>query len=530
MKTLENVRKPGMRRFRTVSVLSGLILCLFLFSAAVFADSAPQNSKIAGASGRAADVVQTYGSVSSYHALDTPTGFRITVKGLGKLFLKWDDVYGADYYTILEKIPGTTEYENLGRVYDNSCELLNNFQAGKKYYYKIRAYSYDGDDSGYSSSVRVIPKEKQGVITATVSGRSVKLSVRWIATAKQYQIARKEGSNGQYRGITTRTSRTYTDTNRTSGKYYYYRYRAVYKYNGRTMYGAWSPSVRVKISGGGSGGGSTVYRALCIGNSNYTYASNLGQAPYLDAVRTKEMLVKRGYSKVTVKKDVSTKSAMLSAIRSAFSGAKSTDVSLFLYSGHGICDCGNNTYEGALCPTGLYYSNDALTLGELASALSKIPGKVVILLDSCGSGGGIYASSSGKISPLFAGDEFDPDAFNLAVTSAFSAADEYVPEEGDDSSKTGELRKNKFYVITASAYKEVSYTSNPGSLFTMEFVNGAGYKFANRTFVSGKMPADSNSDNKLSLKEAYNYVSPRTSPRQHAKVYPSNSTQVILKK
>ena len=522
MKSIRDRRLSGTNFLRTLSVLSGLILCLILFCASVSADSAQQDTKLEPYSGQTVETGQAFDGVSAAHALSKPTGLRVVCKGLGKLLITWNSVRGARYYALYEKSPGRSSYYKVGNIYGTGTYALNNFRAGKKYYYKIRAFGSSGS-SAYSRTMRCIPREKARKITRSVSGKKVKLSMRWIPTAKAYQIARKAGS-GRYRGIATTSKRTYTDKKTKAGTTYYYRYRAVYKYQGRTMYGAWSPSVRVRIGGGGSGGGRTVYRALLIGNGTYRYASNLQKAPGKDVEVMKKLLKGRGYSRITVKKNLATKKAFLNAIKNAFSGAKSTDVSLFLYSGHGVCPSSDPKYAGALCPTDGYWTSDMLTLGELAGALRKVPGKVIILLSSCGSGGGIYKSASG--------DDFDPDAFNLAVTTAFGAEDEYVPESGDDiSSKTGELRKNKFYVITASGHKEYSWSINGrGSLFTMALVNGSGYNFDGRYFTSGRMAADSNGDNKLSMKEAYSYIRSKTLSSQHARAYPMYSSQVILKK
>ncbi len=506
---------------KAVSVFFGLCVCLLLFSAAVFADAAEQHSTVEGARIEAVQPNAGYG-VSS---LARPSGLRIVCKGLNKLELYWNGVSGASYYYIYEKLPDASGYAYIGTIYGTSCDLYNNFRAGKRYYYRVKAVNSSGS-SAYSNYVRCIPKEPTRKITRSLSGKNVKLSLRWVATAKSYQIARKIGS-ASYRGIRTSSSRTYTDTNTSRGKTYYYRYRAIYKYNGNKMYGAWSPSVKVTIPGGGTtppSPGKTVYRALIVANGTYSNGNNLS-GPGTDANNMNRLLKSRGYSKVTVKRNVPTKKAFTTAIRSAFSGAKSTDVSLFYYTGHGVADY-TDSYEGALCPTNAYYADEMFTMRELASALSKVPGKVIVLLDSCGSGGGIYASSKNG--------GLDAEQFNAAAVNAFASANEYVPEADDEGVKTGELRKNKFYVLTACGYKETSidFGKTNGGAFTYYLLYGGGFQAGSGAhFMSGSMPADSNRDNKYTLKEAHSYVRTRTSQYgQHARSYPANSSQVIMKK
>ncbi len=524
---MEAYEKAGKRSGicpKAASLLTVIFLCLSLSGLWISADEAApeQSTRIEAAAGQTAPAEQPFGGAVTAHALSRPTGVRVVCKGLGKLYMDWNSVSGASYYVVYEKSPGSSSYYKVGKIYATGCNLYNNFRAGKKYYYKVRAFSSYGS-SAYSRTVRCIPRERARKITRTISGKNVRLKLKWIPTAKSYQIARKAGS-GSYRGISTSSKRKHTDTHTSRGKTYYYRYRAIYKYKGYRMYGAWSPSVRAKIPGGGGSTGKTTYRALLIGNGTYKHASDLKKAPGKDVDAVSKLLRGRGYSKITVKKNLATKQSFLRAIRTAFSGAKSSDVSLFFYSGHGICPSNDDTYAGALCPTQAYWSNEMLTLGELSRALRKIPGKVIILLNSCGSGGGIYKASG-------AACEFDPDTFNKAATEAFAAEDEFIAADDEDAAKTGELRKSKFYVITAAGHQELSWNLNyRGSLFGMAFVNGSGYSFDGHYFLSGRMAADSNGDNKLSMKEAYSYIRAQTLSSQHARAYPMYSSQVILKK
>ncbi len=514
-------------RCKPASILFILLVSVFLTAAAVSAASGFDRSRTT-ASNAGPAVAQSAFSGSVTKALPKPSGLRITCKGLGKLYMSWNSISGASYYALFEKPPGQSTYYKVGNISGTSTYLYNNFKRGKRYYYKIRAFG-SGGSSAYSNTIAIVPKEKAKKITRTISGKNVKLSLRWIPTAYSYQIARKVGS-GSYKGIATVKKRTYTDTSTKRGKTYYYRYRAIYKYHGYTMYGAWSPSVKAKIPGssGSSGSGKSVWRALLIGNGSYSYANDLN-GPGKDVTAMKAMLAKRGYSKITVKKNVSTKQAFKNAIKSAFSGAKSSDVSLFFYSGHGMSDTSSSSYEGALCPTNGYYSSDMLTISELATALKKIPGKVVVLLDSCGSGGAVYSkSASGKITATTM--DFDPDVFNQAVADAFSSADAVVADA--DEARTGELRKSKFYVITACGYQEYSYDNN-GGYFTKALVEGGGFSFTGHYGLSGYMAGDSNKNNKLSLNEAANYIRKKISSwgiPQHTRAYPAKSSQVIMKK
>ena len=162
---------------------------------------------------------------------------------------------------------------------------------------------------------------------------------------------------------------------------------------------------------------------------------------------------------------------------------------------------------------------------ELAGWLKKVPGKVIVILGSCGSGAAVYSNG------VRTGETFDPDAFNDAAIRAFAAVDEYVPDAEDELvSNTGEFRKSKFYVLTAAAYQESSWGqegSDPYNYFPYYIAKG------------GKGAADSNNNGKVTLNELYKYAYRKAKGPyydeygdayyQHARVYPANSSYVLFK-
>ena len=150
---------------------------------------------------------------------------------------------------------------------------------------------------------------------------------------------------------------------------------------------------------------------------------------------------------------------------------------------------------------------------------------------------------------LYSGS-FDPDAFDQYVIDVFSQADPGLdPETGADMLLSdgsglaqvglGELRVNKFYVLTASDAFQSSSDLNTtgqgwGGALSKGVVTGAGCSFPSGSF-SGLIPADLNYDKKLTLKELYNYsrvhVSLLTAYQRYpqtVKCYPANSGQVIM--
>ncbi len=133
------------------------------------------------------------------------------------------------------------------------------------------------------------------------------------------------------------------------------------------------------------------YYALIIGNSDYTEITKL------PSVKRDVRAIKGALSsmsqhwKVTVKQNL-TSGQIASAISSAFKGATDNDICLFIYSGHGMEDM--DFEPGALM--GITYSGDSqetdlLSARRLRSLLDKAcPGKVIVMLEACGSGAVIY--------------------------------------------------------------------------------------------------------------------------------------------
>ena len=134
------------------------------------------------------------------------------------------------------------------------------------------------------------------------------------------------------------------------------------------------------------------------------------------------------------------------------------------------------------------------------------------------------------------------EAFVERAVAAFSAADKGVTEtvanmEFDDDGElvvnTGELRTNKFYVLTASRHHELSWgheSGEAGNYFIDWLVEGIGTK--------SKSPADASPKNKvLTLEELFSYVKKYNDHTfwdgydyytQHAQRYPKNSKYPVL--
>jgi hypothetical protein len=275
----------------------------------------------------------------------------------------------------------------------------------------------------------------------------------------------------------------------------------------------------------------TVYRAFLVGVGDYvedTY--DLPEPPY-DVDRMDYILSQCSFgpsntqfSVISTLKDLSaTKSTILQGIASVFSGSDDNDISYFYFSGHGYLD--SDTNVSYLCPTDTALILDLSTMisvDELETALSAIAGTKVVFIGACHSGGFI---GKGEEEVIISKEELG--SFNQEIINVFSQA----PSKGL-------LTTNQYQVLTScrsdqisGGWEDPSVVDGPFGIFDMALCEGGGY--------FGNYPADTNSDNKVSLNEAYLYVidwvndffeglPPLDVDLQDVQVYPNNSTFIII--
>ena len=286
---------------------------------------------------------------------------------------------------------------------------------------------------------------------------------------------------------------------------------------------------------------SVAYRALLVGEVNFSWETatrNRGDVERLDAM-LKSVSGPQGNSySVTSKYDLS-RSAIQSAIKSAFSGADSNDVSFFFIATHGVVDIATGSEAGELVTIEKAGVTDGyLTLKDLATWLKAVPGKIIVVLGSCGSGAAIVSNGNCAFQ-LDASGESDA-FFTEAVIRTFEEADKSVYR---DEPNTGEFRDSKFYVLTAAAHQESSWGTESYSLnfFPYYFVQGSCFvddgllTYSDGTHIpAGTMLADDDGNKIITLNEIYEFCYDMAygpyngSEYQHAQVYPTNSSYALF--
>ena len=273
------------------------------------------------------------------------------------------------------------------------------------------------------------------------------------------------------------------------------------------------------------------YRALLIGNNAYKSNPLQGCINDMNAMSSLLLSFSNGFS-CTVRPD-QTKSDMLSAIGSVFADAAGRDVSLFYYAGHGRGYTGTDSH-GALVGIDDTY----LTSSELAAALSRVPGRVIVILDSCYSGSAIDRDDGDGLADQETYDRDSGDglreleAFNQSMIDAFTACEPTFVLSDDEVFDAGELAQSKFVVITACGKSQIAGELNGHGLFTAALVTGGGCNYGSSAYT-GSMPADTNGDSRLSVEEIASYTANAVAGRnasQTVQSYAADMSETLFRR
>ncbi|MBO4837907.1 MAG: immunoglobulin domain-containing protein [Lachnospiraceae bacterium] len=347
---------------------------------------------------------------------------------------------------------------------------------------------------------------KQPAAKTAYDGDTVSFTVTVTGTSPKYQWQYKTPS-GSWTNCTSKTTgyRSKTLKVKATEARDGYQYRCVISND----YGkVTSKAVKLTVKPA-----TTAYRALLIGESGF----GDGTRNQCDADHMAAMLASikgpngRNYTSTTMYNLDAEE--VRAAIQSTFAATKDFDVSLFFIATHG-----NSDGDGEL----LMDDYGTLDFGTLADWLNQyIKGKVIVVIESCGSGSAIYEGNSADAK---AADE-------LLVQKAIEAFAR-VDEAEMENAGVGAMRQSKFYVLAASAHHQMSWGheggSGSGNYFTDWLIEGIG--------SSGHMPADTNNDNYVTLNELYTYISQydtvtfQGSYTQQVQVYPTNSSYKLFKR
>ncbi len=162
--------------------------------------------------------------------LESPT---VTVKlnTGGKPVLSWKAVQYADKYQVIRSTTGAKgSFTLLTTVTGTSC-TNSSAEAGKTYYYQVRALTESGFKSAYSTPVKISLKAEAPdapAVTGKLSSGKPKLTWSAVDGAAKYQIWRSTtGEAGSFKELTTVSATSWRNAQAGAGKSYWYKVKAV---------------------------------------------------------------------------------------------------------------------------------------------------------------------------------------------------------------------------------------------------------------------------------------------------------------
>ena len=177
----------------------------------------------------------TYGALSAYkYAKPIPATPALTVASSGYTSIKvsWPAISGANGYQVFRATSAKGTYTYIGMTSGTSYNSTG-LVTGKSYYYRVRAYHYEGTTkiygnySGYKSAQ---PVPGTPVISAaSLAYDSIKVSWPAVSGAHGYYVFRSTSATGTYSYIGSSTSTSYNSTGLTTGQEYFYKVRAYHK-------------------------------------------------------------------------------------------------------------------------------------------------------------------------------------------------------------------------------------------------------------------------------------------------------------
>ena len=456
-----------------------------------------------------------------------PGTVNIRSSSPSSIILSWSASTMADGYAVFRSMTRTGTYTSIAKTEKTNGTFAPARTNGMSFY-KIRAYTISNGRYTYSADSKIVGIYAIGTPTGLTvkenTDGSIRLTWNDVANAQSYKIYYSDTQNGAYTecGTTSVKGKTLTTVPETLSTVYF-KVRAMRTDGSVTSASDLSAAVKLDRTVNPIN-----VRNLYIFEENIPDSSPIrtyeGDMELLDAMYGKASPYGRPVTAISYR-DLS-KTQIISKIASIANLADANDVTTFFLSCHGANSITTGSQAGMLALS----DGSWMTFGELAAELKKIPGRIVIILTSCGSGSSISSALSRGRNIC----EFDEDGFMQGFIDEIARHDEKIciqkPASGGapadktmESPSTGELMvSNKFYVITAAHGGESGYYYQDGHTILLEWMN------------SGVMGADTNGDNTVTMAEMQTYLTDMGNSTQiatmngyeymHPQVYPDNSS------
>ena len=161
--------------------------------------------------------------------VSAPTVKATNVESTGKIKLTWNKIKNAKEYEVYRATSKSGTYKLLKTVTGTSLTNTS-VDAGKTYYYKVRAVSASGVKSKFSSVVSRTCDLAQPKVTVSNVASSGKIKISWekVSGATKYEVYRATSKSGTYKLLKTVTGTSLTNTSVDAGKTYYYKVKAIH--------------------------------------------------------------------------------------------------------------------------------------------------------------------------------------------------------------------------------------------------------------------------------------------------------------
>lgn len=192
--------------------------------------AALKNLAIADAKGIAA----SYGlKKSKVETLQRTELTKLVGQDSSRVYIKWDEVEGAEGYEVYRSSNREESYEKLATIEKGTSISYEDRSAvpGSTYYYKVRPFRHIGgkkETAGYSKAQKVRLLYVPEISVEAQSASRVKVSWLEVEGAVRYEIYRSSFQDKNYQKIATvKDFTTYKDTQLKSDSIHYYKVRAV---------------------------------------------------------------------------------------------------------------------------------------------------------------------------------------------------------------------------------------------------------------------------------------------------------------
>ena len=193
--------------------------------------------------------------------LKTTSITAVKATGSTSVRLEWKAVDGASGYQIYRSTSKDSGYKKVGQVKGKNTKKYEDktLEAGKTYYYQVRAYKSNSAKNGVASFSKAQKAWtiKQVVFSQITSDSKNQVTLGWkkVSKAQGYDIYRSDESNSGFEkiaSISSGSTLTYTDKGVKSGNTYYYKIAATYKIKGSAGRGSYSKVTEVAVLKQGS--------------------------------------------------------------------------------------------------------------------------------------------------------------------------------------------------------------------------------------------------------------------------------------